>query len=82
MSFVQVRVNSLRRYKTSCRVVKASQSASVGLNIQLPCLRKGMVLVSPQLKPQATFYFQVLTIVHLQTLLNLFQVLKSSMIIV
>lgn len=58
-SFHPVQVESLQRYKSSCRVVHAGQSASVALNIEIPNIRKGMILCDPLLRPQATLFFQV-----------------------
>lgn len=58
-SFHPVQVQSIQRHKSSCRVVRAGQSASLALNIELPNIRKGMILADPHLKPQATLYFQV-----------------------
>ena len=57
--FHPVQVQSIQRYKSSCRVVRAGQSASISLNIELPNIRKGMILAAPHLKPQGTLFFQV-----------------------
>ena len=59
-SFHPVQVQSIQRHKSSCRVVRAGQSASLALNIEIPNIRKGMILAAPDLKPQATLYFQVI----------------------
>ena len=59
-SFHPVQVQSIQRHKSSCRVVRAGQSASLALNIELPNIRKGMILADPHLNPQATLYFQVI----------------------
>ena len=58
-SFHPVQVQSIQRYKSSCRVVRAGQSASVVLNIEIPNLRKGMILTAPHLKPLGSLFFQV-----------------------
>nr|CAH0112948.1 unnamed protein product [Daphnia galeata] len=62
-SFHPVQVQSIQRYKSSCRVVRAGQSASLALNIELPNIRKGMILADPHLNPQATLYFQATIVV-------------------
>ena len=58
-SFYPVQVQSIQRHKSSCRVVRAGQSASLALNVEIPNIRKGMILAAADLKPQATLYFQV-----------------------
>lgn len=58
-SFHPVQVQSIQRHKSACRVVRAGQSATLALNIELPNIRKGMILADPHLKPLATLYFQV-----------------------
>lgn len=58
-SFHPVQVQSIQRYKSACRLVRAGQSASLALNVELPNIRKGMILCDPHLKPQATLFFQV-----------------------
>lgn len=58
-SFKPVCVNSIRRHKSPCLMARASQSVSVSLDEEVNGLRKGMVLVSPQACPKATWYFQV-----------------------
>lgn len=65
-SFHPVQVQSIQRHKSSCRVVRAGQSASLALNIEIPNIRKGMILAAPDLKPQATLYFQVRVWLHLR----------------
>jgi hypothetical protein len=54
-----VTVQSIHRNKAPCRVVRASQSASLGLNQEVPGLRNGMVLLSAELKPVGCLFFQV-----------------------
>lgn len=54
-------VQSVHRNKAPCRVVRASQSASLGLNQAVPGLRSGMVLLSPESKPAGCLFFQVST---------------------
>ncbi|CAL8129538.1 unnamed protein product [Orchesella dallaii] len=57
-SFQPVCVNSIRRHKTPCLMARASQSVSLSLDLEVTRLRKGMVLVSPQSCPKATWLFQ------------------------
>lgn len=58
-SFQPVCVNSIRRHKSPCIMARASQSVSVSLDEEVSGLRKGMVLISPQACPKATWFFQV-----------------------
>jgi len=62
-SFYPVQVQSIQRHKSSCRVVRAGQSASLALNVEIPNIRKGMILAAADLKPQATLYFQATIVV-------------------
>nr|CAD7404549.1 unnamed protein product [Timema cristinae] len=57
--FLPVLVQSMHRNKVPCRVVRASQSASLGLNKCVPGLRAGMVLLSTNGEPTGCFFFQV-----------------------
>jgi hypothetical protein len=57
--FLPVTVQSIHRNKAPCRVVRASQSASLGLSQEVPGLRNGMVLLSPGSKPDGCLFFQV-----------------------
>jgi len=57
-SFYPVQVQSIQRYKSSCRVVRTGQSSSLALNVEIPNIRKGMILTSAQLKPRGCLYFQ------------------------
>ncbi|KDR21701.1 GTP-binding protein 2 isoform X1 [Zootermopsis nevadensis] len=56
--FLPVTVQSAHRNKAPCRIVRASQSASLGLNREVPGLRNGMVLLSPESKPVGCLFFQ------------------------
>lgn len=58
-SFYPIQVQSIQRYKSACRVVRAGQSASIALNIELPNIRKGMILTAAHLNPHGTLFFQV-----------------------
>jgi GTPase len=57
-SFKPVSVTSIRRHKIPCRALKASQSASIGLDVHVDGLRRGMVLLSPMFNPTVCLYFQ------------------------
>jgi GTPase len=59
--FLPVIVQSIHRNKAPCRVVRASQSASLGLNQEVLGLRNGMVLLSAESKPAGCLFFQVNT---------------------
>ncbi|KAL0269757.1 UNVERIFIED_CONTAM: hypothetical protein PYX00_007387 [Menopon gallinae] len=57
-TFHPVTVQSIHRNKTPCRVVRASQSASLGFSQEVAGLRNGMVVVSPEVKPAGSVFFQ------------------------
>ncbi|XP_026480874.1 GTP-binding protein 2-like [Ctenocephalides felis] len=57
-SFMPVTVQSLHRNRAPCRVVRATQSASLGLSIEPPGLRSGMVLLPMHGQPRGTYFFQ------------------------
>lgn len=56
--FLPVTVQSIHRNKTPCRMVRASQSASLGFTHEVPGIRNGMTVVSPEVKPAGSFFFQ------------------------
>lgn len=58
--FQPVTIQSIHRNKTPCRMVRASQSASLGFTNEVPGLRNGMIVVSPELKPAGSIFFQVI----------------------
>lgn len=58
--FLPVTVQSIHRNKTPCRMVRASQSASLGFTHEVPGIRNGMTVISPDVKPAGSFFFQVL----------------------
>lgn len=60
-SFNPIVVQSIHRNKAPCRVVRASQSASLSLSLDVPGLRTGMVLLSTEdeEKPAGCLFFQV-----------------------
>ncbi|CAG7731606.1 unnamed protein product [Allacma fusca] len=76
-SFRPVQVTSIRRHKTPCRTVRASQSASLGLNIEMNDVRPGMVLISPRISqyPKACVCFQaaVYVLYHATSIAKKFQ---------
>lgn len=82
-SFKPVSVTSIRRHKIPCQALKASQSASVGLDIEVDGLRRGMVLLSPMYTPTVCYYFQVSDIYDNSGYVNLTegQVFKCMIII-
>lgn len=58
-TFVPVTVQSIHRNKAPCRVVKATQSASLNLEKAIPGLRNGMVLLGLGVNHSACIFFQV-----------------------
>lgn len=65
--FVPVKVQSIHRNKAPCRVVRASQSASLSLENAPTPLRAGMVLLSPQESPVGCLFFQATVCVLFHT---------------
>lgn len=76
-SFNPVVVQSIHRNKAPCRVVRASQSASLSLSLDVPGLRTGMVLLSTEEeeKPSGCLFFQatVFVLFHSTTIKPGFQ---------
>lgn len=70
--FRSVTVQSIHRYKRACRMVRASQSASIGFSQNIPGIRNGMVLVSHDSSPTAVLFFQasVLVLFHTTSIIN------------
>jgi len=58
-SFQPVQVQSIHRNKAAYRVVRAGQSASLALHPEVPGLRKGMVLINPEVDQSCCIFFQV-----------------------
>ncbi|KAF8784716.1 GTP-binding protein 2-like [Argiope bruennichi] len=52
------KVLSLHRHKVPSRIVRACESATLALSSQDIPLRKGMVLISQQVRPPVCYYFQ------------------------
>ena len=58
-SFQAVTVQSIKRNRAGCRLVRATQSAAIAIDIPLSNLRRGMSLVDPRAKDTtACQYFQ------------------------
>lgn len=57
-TFNEVSVKSIHRNKVPCRMVRAGQSASICLDKNVPHLRNGMVLLSPDAVAQGCLFFQ------------------------
>lgn len=59
-SFLPVVIMSIKRNRAGCRLVRATQSAALALNVPVGMLRRGMCLVDPRAKDQAQAcqYFQ------------------------
>lgn len=74
-SFMPVKVQSIHRNKAPCRMVRASQSASLGLDQTVPGLRTGMVLLSADSNPTGCLFFQatVCVLFHATTIYAGFQ---------
>ncbi|XP_078491604.1 GTP-binding protein 2 [Ciona intestinalis] len=57
--YLPVTVTTIQRNRAPCRVVRAGQAASLSLiDIDKDDIRKGMVLVSPELKPSCCIEFE------------------------
>lgn len=65
--FVPVQIQSIHRNKAPCRAVRASQSASLGLDCAPTGLRSGMVLLSAEEKPTGCLFFQATVVVLYHT---------------
>ncbi|KAL1492702.1 hypothetical protein ABEB36_010918 [Hypothenemus hampei] len=57
-SFQDVSVKSIHRNRVPCRMVRAGQSAALCLDVRLPNLRNGMVLVAREENPKGSLFFQ------------------------
>ncbi|XP_051939904.1 GTP-binding protein 2-like isoform X2 [Hippocampus zosterae] len=57
--FLRVKVLSIQRNRSSCRLLRAGQAATLALgNFDRTLLRKGMVMVSPKMKPSVCRHFE------------------------
>jgi hypothetical protein len=59
-SYQPVQVQSIHRNKAAYRVVRAGQSASLALHPEVTGLRKGMVLINPEVDQDCCIFFQVM----------------------
>jgi len=58
-SFKTVSVSSIKRNRAACRLVRATQSAALAINVPVAQLRRGMVLLDTRLgTPEACMRFQ------------------------
>lgn len=59
-SFRPVNVTSIKRNRAPCRLVRATQSAALAIDVPVSEVRRGMVLVDPRAEETvATMYFKV-----------------------
>ncbi len=59
-TYKPVAVTSIKRNRAACRLVRATQSAALAIDVSIMIVRKGMVLLDPRLaEGQATMCFQV-----------------------
>ncbi|XP_061627057.1 GTP-binding protein 2b isoform X1 [Phyllopteryx taeniolatus] len=57
--FLRVKVLSIQRNRATCRLLRAGQAATLALgNLDRTLLRKGMVMVSPKMKPTVCCHFE------------------------
>ncbi|XP_061129239.1 GTP-binding protein 2b isoform X1 [Syngnathus typhle] len=57
--FLRVKVLSIQRNRSTCRLLRAGQAATLALgNLDRTLLRKGMVMVSPKMKPTICRHFE------------------------
>ena len=74
--FIQIAVKSIHRKRMSVREVRGGQTASFALKkIKRSQIRKGMVMVSPALNPQACWEFEgeILVLHHPTTISSRYQ---------
>ena len=62
-TFRPVIVTSIKRNRTACRLVRATQSAALAIDVPVSEIRRGMVLVDTRAKAMATMWFKVCTII-------------------
>ncbi|KAJ8264236.1 hypothetical protein GJAV_G00146830 [Gymnothorax javanicus] len=57
--FMGLKVSSIQRNRSACRVLRAGQAATLALgNFDRSLLRKGMVMVSPEMNPTICWMFE------------------------
>lgn len=57
-TFRPVIVTSIKRNRTACRLVRATQSAALAIDVPVSEIRRGMVLVDTRSKAMATMWFK------------------------
>lgn len=75
--FLRLRVCSMQRNRSACRVLRAGQAATLALgNFDRSLLRKGMVMVSPKMNPTICWQFEaaIVLLFHAKTFRSGFQV--------
>ncbi|KAJ0004734.1 hypothetical protein NQD34_010948 [Periophthalmus magnuspinnatus] len=75
--FYKLTIGSIQRNRSACRVLKAGQAATLALGeFDRSLLRKGMVMVSPEMDPTIcwTFEAEVVLLFHAKTFHKGFQV--------
>ncbi|XP_062303899.1 GTP-binding protein 2b [Osmerus eperlanus] len=68
--FLRLRVGSIQRNRSACRVLRAGQAATLALgNFDRSLLRKGMVMVSPKMNPTICCRFEaaIVLLFHAKT---------------
>ncbi|XP_027024546.1 GTP-binding protein 2b isoform X2 [Tachysurus fulvidraco] len=75
--FLRLKVCSMQRNRSTCRVLRAGQAATLALgNFDRSLLRKGMVMVSPKMNPTICWQFEaaIVLLFHAKTFRSGFQV--------
>ncbi|KAJ8002395.1 hypothetical protein DPEC_G00179690 [Dallia pectoralis] len=75
--FLKLKVGSIQRNRSTCRVLRAGQAATLALgNFDRSLLRKGMVMVSPKMNPTICWQFEaaIVLLFHAKTFRRGFQV--------
>ncbi|KAJ6664745.1 hypothetical protein lerEdw1_006318 [Lerista edwardsae] len=75
--FLQLKVCSIQRNRSACRVLRAGQAATLALgHFDRSLLRKGMVMVSPEMNPTicSVFEAEIVLLFHATTFRKGFQV--------
>lgn len=75
--FLRLKVCSMQRNRSACRVLRAGQAATLALgNFDRSLLRKGMVMVSPKMNPTICWQFEaaIVLLFHAKTFRRGFQV--------
>ncbi|KAL3050418.1 hypothetical protein OYC64_012449 [Pagothenia borchgrevinki] len=75
--FHKLTIESIQRNRSACRVLKAGQAATLALgNFERSLLRKGMVMVSPEMDPTICWMFEaeIVLLFHAKTFHKGFQV--------